>query len=219
MPNLPSFPAEHKGKAVVAFKTRAELRAWLREHFAQKEGVWAAYPRKTGDFYSEDAPTPDTIAEECLCVGWIDSLPNKLSDDFTLLYIAPRKPTSNWSAVNKARVARLIEEGLMKQPGLHAIDLAKKNGKWDALNDVENLVEPKELEEALTANSEAQKNWSAFPKSIKRGILEWILNARSEEAKSKRIQETVEYAALNLRANTPGAKKKYEELISGRNGM
>jgi uncharacterized protein YdeI (YjbR/CyaY-like superfamily) len=143
----------------------------------------------------------DEAVEEALCFGWIDSTPNKMNEEMSKQYYAPRNPKSNWSKLNKTRVAKLLELGLITDAGMKMIDLAKKTGTWDALNDVDNLVIPEDLQTALQSMQNAETNFNAFPASTKRGVLEWILNARTPDTRSKRILETATLAAQNIRAN------------------
>ena len=141
------------------------------------------------------------IIEELLCFGWIDSKPNALDEDHSLLWIAPRKETAHWSKLNKERAQRLIAAGQMTEVGLQKIERAKLNGTWTALDTVEALELPPDLQSALAAFPQAQENFSAFPRSVKRNILEWIQAAKKPETRSKRVQETAQLAALNQRAN------------------
>ena len=71
--------------------------------------------------------------EEALCFGWIDSRANKRDGETFYQRFSPRKPASNWSEINKARVKRLIREGLMTEHGQRMIDIAKKKAKWKNL--------------------------------------------------------------------------------------
>lgn len=178
----------------------SELRDWLNEHYAQKESVWLVKWKKG---YVESFISYDEIVDELICFGWVDSLPRKLDDQRTMLRISPRNPTSNWSKVNKERVKRLISEGKMEKPGLQVIEIAKSNGAWDFLNDVKNLIIPPDLEEALMKNTKAKYYFDRFPDSSKRGILEWIKNAKQYATREKRIEETVSKAAENRKANFP----------------
>ena len=89
----------------------------------------------------------------------------------------------------------------MKAPGLAMVDLAKKSGTWSALDEVENLVIPDDLQNEFAKYSHASSNFDAFPKSVKRGILEWLFNAKQEQTRTKRIQEIAEKAQENIRAN------------------
>jgi len=179
-------------------KTRAEWRAWLGAHHARSEGVWLVFFKKaTG----KPRVTYDEAVEEALCFGWIDSKPGKLDEERSMLYFAPRKPGSGWSKPNKERVARLLEAGLMAPAGLAKVEAAKRDGSWNALDAVEALTIPPDLEAALATNETARVHFSAFPRSVKRGILEWIVSAKKPETRAKRIQETVTLAAENKRAN------------------
>ena len=87
----------------------------------------------------------------------------------------------------------------MAPAGQAAIDVAKENGSWSALDDVENLVEPPELKKALDAAPDARRNWDAFPRSAKRAALEWISTAKRDETRVRRISETAQLAAKNER--------------------
>jgi uncharacterized protein YdeI (YjbR/CyaY-like superfamily) len=179
-------------------KTRAEWRKWLERHHTRAEGVWLiSYKKATGKPRFEY----DEAVEEALCFGWIDSKPNKLDDERSLLWFAPRKAGAGWSKPNKERVERLIAAGQMAPAGLAKIEAAKRDGSWTALDAVEALEIPPDLAKALAANRKAQEHFAAFPRSAKRGILEWIANARTPETRAKRIAETARLAADNLRAN------------------
>lgn len=145
--------------------------------------------------------TLDDAVEEALCFGWIDSKPRKLDDTRSLLYVAPRKARSGWSAVNKARIERRLAAGLMMPAGQARIDAAKADGSWAKLDVIETLAVPPDLETALQALNGARANFMAFPRSARRGISEWIGNAKRPETRAARIGETARLAARNERAN------------------
>jgi uncharacterized protein YdeI (YjbR/CyaY-like superfamily) len=178
--------------------TRGAWRAWLEQHHADTTGVWLiTYKKATG----EPRVAYEEAVEEALCFGWIDSKGNKLDDERSMLAFAPRRPGSGWSKPNKERVERLLAAGLMAPAGLAKIAAAKEGGSWAALDAVEALDVPPGLEAALAARPAAQQHWDAFPRSAKRGILEWIANAKRPETRARRIDETVRLAAENIRAN------------------
>ena len=89
----------------------------------------------------------------------------------------------------------------MAEQGLKMIELTKQTDTWDALNEVDEIIIPDDLQQALAANKTAKQYFEAFSRSSKRGILEWVLNAKQSETRKKRIAETVALAANNLRAN------------------
>jgi uncharacterized protein YdeI (YjbR/CyaY-like superfamily) len=178
--------------------SRAEWRAWLQKNHTQPESIWLVLAKKGSGL---PLLSVDEVVEEALCFGWIDSVPNKLDDKRYKILISPRKPKSNWSKVNKLRAARMIKAGLMMAPGMQMITLAKKTGTWNALNAIDKLFIPTDLKAALAAYPKSMAYFEAFPPSTKRGILEWIQNAKTEATRTKRIKETAELASKNIRAN------------------
>jgi uncharacterized protein YdeI (YjbR/CyaY-like superfamily) len=177
-------------------RDRAAWRRWLEEHHATEEAVWLVFDKGRHRTMSwED------IVQEALCFGWIDSKGGKVSDTQSKLYVSRRKRTSAWSRINKAHVEALSASGLMMPAGQAAIDEAKANGSWDALDRSDNLELPAELVAGLAANTVAQRNFEAFPVSSRRIILEWIYSAKRPETRQKRIDETVRLATDNIRAN------------------
>jgi uncharacterized protein YdeI (YjbR/CyaY-like superfamily) len=188
-------PAAHM--QTVEFRSRKALRDWLAQHHAHSLGIWVVTLKKE----SGGTVRWNDVVEEALCFGWVDSLPRKVDATRSMLLLTPRKPMSNWSAKNKAHVAELESQQLMKPAGKRAVTVAKKNGSWNALNDVSALVVPADLARALGEFKNATEYWNAFPPSIRRGILEWILNAKKSETRARRVQETARLASENVRAN------------------
>ena len=109
----------------------------------------------------------DEIVKELLCFGWVDSLARKLDDQKTMLLISPRSPKSNWSASNKRRIERLIAAGRMASAGWQSVEIAKQNGPWTFLDEVEALIVPPDLEEALAHYPKASYFFQRFSDSPK----------------------------------------------------
>jgi uncharacterized protein YdeI (YjbR/CyaY-like superfamily) len=192
----------------VEIRSQAEWHQWLKQNHTQSESIWVVTFKKNRKDGGENHVPWVQIVEEAICFGWIDSRVAKLDDDRSMVLVSPRKPTSAWSRVNKDLVARLESEGRLQPAGLAKIGAAKANGLWNKLDEVENLTVPPDLAETLDQYPAAPAHWEAFPRSIKRGILEWILNAKTPETRARRISETARLAEKNVRANTPGAKKQ-----------
>lgn len=89
----------------------------------------------------------------------------------------------------------------MAKRGLEVVELAKQSGTWSKLDEVENLTMPEDLAAELARRGDAARHFEAFPRSVKRGILEWIQQAKRPETRQKRVQETATLAARNERAN------------------
>ena len=184
----------------IAIESAADLRSWLAQNHASSGSVWlVTWKKDSGHPYV----SYDEIVDQCLCFGWIDSLPKKLDELRTMLRISPRDSKSNWSRANKARVHRLIEAGLMQASGMAVVEYAQKNGTWDFLDEVERLQVPDDLRSEFDKHPDSRRYFDRFPASSKRAILEWIKNAKTEATRSKRIIETASKAAKNTKANHP----------------
>ena len=94
-----------------------------------------------------------------------------------------------------------MEKGLITKAGLETIETAKQNGTWTALDKVEEMTIPEDLQKAFDKNKTVFANFDKFPRSSKRNILEWILNAKRPETRQQRIEQTVELATKNIKAN------------------
>ena len=200
-----AVPAAYGAKAAVEAPlnsvhptTIPQWRRWLARNHTRAEGVWLiTFKRETG----RPRIDHEQAVEEAICFGWVDSLPRKLDQVGSMLWFAPRKAGSGWSKPNKERVARLVSAGRMGPAGQAKVDAAKEDGSWRALDDVERLVIPPDLTEALQRHDNADRHFGLFPRSVKRGILEWISKAKRPETRAKRVEETARLASGNVRAN------------------
>jgi uncharacterized protein YdeI (YjbR/CyaY-like superfamily) len=185
------------GREIVEVSDRAAWRRWLAERYGQRDAIWLVFHKKTSDGSS---PSYEEAVEEALCFGWIDSTVNRLDERRSLQLFAPRRPRSTWSMSNKERVARLETEGRLAPAGVEAIEVARANGSWTALDAAERLEEPPELAAALDADAAARESWDGFSPSSRKAILWWVMSARRPETRAKRIEQTARMAAKGLRA-------------------
>ena len=174
---------------VIEARNRKEWREWLQKNHLTSPGIWLIY-------YKKDSGKPtisyEEAVEEALSFGWIDSKANALDEERYMQIFTPRKMGSIWSKSNKQRVKKIIEQGLMTPAGLEKIEAAKKDGSWNFLDDIENLVIPLDLKEALDSNETAKNNFEAFSDSIKKQILYWIKSAKREVTRKNRIEKIVD---------------------------
>ena len=169
-------------------KSRKAWRAWLQKNHASSSGIWLVYARKHTGIPSL---TYSEAVEEALCFGWIDSLVHPIDDSLYKQIFTPRKDKSAWSPLNKTRVARLIANGVMTPAGMKSIDLAKKNGQWNAHNATEAMTMPPELKKALTANAAAKKNWPTYTASQQKAFLRMVNGAKTAETRAKRVARVI----------------------------
>src|ERR1700730_15023429 len=172
-------------------KNRKAWRGWLQKNHEKEKEVWIIYYKKHS---VKPTISYNDAVEEALCFGWIDSRANKIDEDCYMQVFNPRRRKSNWSKLNKERIEKLVANGLMTAIGLEKIELAKKDGSWNKLDDVYAMVIPPDLKKAFATNKKAWKNFDAFSPSSKRGILSWIESAKRPETRQKRIDQTVKSA-------------------------
>jgi uncharacterized protein YdeI (YjbR/CyaY-like superfamily) len=139
------------------------------------------------------------LRQEALCFGWIDSTLRPLDEKQYMQLFTPRKPKSSWSKLNKTRVAKLVDAGLMQAAGAAVIAEAKRNGSWTKIDAVESLTVPSDLQKALESRKGALENFNAFPRSVRKGYLHWIDNCKRPETRAERIQTAVQCAFHNVR--------------------
>ena len=172
-------------------------RAWLLANHASERGVWLATWRSgTG----RDTVAYVDAVEEAICFGWIDSTVNILDEERGLQMMTPRKARSTWTRLNRARVARLEEEGRMTDAGRAAVAVAQENGWWTILDPVEDLEEPDALAAALDEVDLARGHWDEFPPSARKAMLWWVISAVRPDTRARRIAAIVEAAAEGRRA-------------------
>ena len=179
-------------------RNRQAWRNWLQKNHATKQSVWLIMYKK-----SSGKPTIlyNEVVEEALCFGWIDSVPRKRDAESSFLYISIRKAKSGWSALNKKRIEKLIQENRMTTAGLQKIEAAKKDGSWSALDKIEALEMPAALQKALTRNKKALAHFNGFPSSARKQLFLWVESAKTPVTKEKRITGIVTLAEKNIRTN------------------
>lgn len=189
-------PRSYESAEKVYVADRTAWRKWLAKNHAKSTGVWLVFDKKSS---RADRLLYGDAVEEALCFGWIDSILRPIDHAQYMQFFSPRKPKSGWSKLNKDRVARLTEQGLMTKPGLDAIESAKKHGSWSHLDKVEAMVVPPDLAAALKAKPIAARNFKAYPQFPRKQFLYWLNSAKRDETRSHRIKLIVKLAAKNER--------------------
>ncbi len=178
------------------FKTDVAWREWLHKNHNTTKGVYLI-------FYKVENKEPSMRWEEAvkvaLCYGWIDSTVKSLGNGKRRQYFTPRNPKSVWSALNKRYITGLKASNLMHKSGLKTIKLAKANGSWTALDDVENEVIPKALQDEFDKNEDAFTNYKSFAPSYRKGYLYWLNQAKREATKEQRITEIIRLCKANIK--------------------
>ena len=132
---------------------------WLLQNYEATNGVYLI-------FYKLEMNIPTMRWEEAvkvaLCFGWIDSTVKSLCYGKRRQYFTPRNPKSVWSALNKRYIIELEQDNLIHESGYDKINIAKQNGMWTFLDDVENLIIPNDLQNSFNANKRALEKYQNF---------------------------------------------------------
>lgn len=177
-------------------KSQTEWRQWLKENHLSKPSVWLIFYKKKS---KQPTISWSEAVDEALCFGWIDSVKKKLDDERSIQFFSKRKPNGTWSKINKAKVEQLIASGKMMEAGHHVILTAKQNGSWSILDDVEELIIPKDLEKEFKKNPGSKDYFLSLSKSVKKMMLQWIVMAKQDVTRQKRINEIAEMASQKLK--------------------
>ncbi|MEO7978004.1 YdeI/OmpD-associated family protein [Flavobacterium sp.] len=171
-------------------------REWLKENHNIKQYVWLICYKKQANI-----PTiswSDAV-DEALCFGWIDSTRKTIDHERFIQFFCKRKPNSAWSKINKGKIESLIQNGLMQPAGYKTIEVAKQNGSWLILDDVEELLIPGDLEKAFENQKDAKEFFLSLSKSAKKIMLHWVAVAKRPETRRNRINEVAELASKKLK--------------------
>ena len=185
----------------IYFKNDNEFRKWLHNNHSTHKGVHLIFYTVA---HEQESMRWEEAVRVALCYGWIDSTVKSLGDGKRRQYFCPRKPKSVWSKVNKAHIKELKASGLMHAKGLESIKIAKANGSWSSLDDVENGVIPQELQMAFDKNPKAFTNFKNFTHSQRKSYLYWLNQAKREETRNKRIEGIIYHAAENIKYRDGG---------------
>ncbi|CAL2083044.1 YdeI/OmpD-associated family protein [Tenacibaculum sp. 190524A05c] len=181
-------------KPTLYFERDVEWYDWLISNHDKYDGVYLI-------FYKKEMTNPSMTWEEAvkvaLCFGWIDSTVKSLGNGKRQQYFCPRRPKSVWSKLNKSYIDELSAKNLIQESGFKSIQIAKENGSWTDLDNVENLIIPEDLKHAFDQNPEAFENYNNFAPSYRKNYLYWLHSAKRESTRLKRIGEIIKLCADN----------------------
>ena len=174
------------------FKTPAELRKWFATHHASMSELWIGFYKKNSGKAS--VTWPESV-DAALCFGWIDGIRKSIDEESYKIRFTPRKTRSTWSSVNIKRAKELLEEGLMQPAGLKAFEARQENrsGIYSYEQRTANL--PDQYGKLLKKNGVAWKFFQAQSPSYKKAANWWVLSARKEETRLKRLEKLIDDSA------------------------
>jgi uncharacterized protein YdeI (YjbR/CyaY-like superfamily) len=183
------------------FRNDIDFKEWLHNNHSNYTGIYLIFYTVAHENVSMRWEEAVRVA---LCYGWIDSTVKSLGDGKRRQYFCPRKPKSVWSKVNKNHIKELKTEGLMHATGLASIKIAKENGSWTSLDDVENGIVPPDLKLEFDKHPKAVANFSNFTQSQRKSYLYFLNQAKREATRNKRITEIIEHCLNNQKYRDGG---------------
>lgn len=191
---------------VVFFPTPSHLRKWFEKHHAVAGDLWVGYYKKGSG--KPGVTWPESV-DEALCVGWIDGIRKRLDGRSYTIRFTPRKSRSIWSAVNIRRARELAGEGRMRPAGLKAFEARRENrsGIYSYEQRRDRLEEP--YESLLRKNADAWAFFQAQPRSYRKAAGWWVISARKDETRIKRLGRLIEDSARGRRISqfTPAGSR------------
>jgi len=187
------------------FTSPQKFRQWLEKNHDRANELLLGFHKK--DSGKKSVTYPQAL-DEALCFGWIDGVRKSLDETSYTIRFTPRKPRSIWSKVNVGHVERLKKEGRMAEPGLKAYALRdpKRTGIYAFENEPREFSP--EFEKKFRANKRAWEFFESEPPSIRKVCISWVMTAKKEETRVRRLDQLINRAAQGIRSGVLETKSK-----------
>ncbi len=174
---------------IVRFPSASDFRKWLTLNHLEFRELWVGFYKKksgiAGISYQE-------AVDEALCFGWIDGLKKAVDDVSYTHRFTPRKPKSFWSAVNIKRVGELKRLGRMTGPGLKAFAARDEQKARQYSYERSTCKLEGAPEKQFRGNAKAWEFFQAQPPGYRRTATWWVISAKREETRGKRLAILIE---------------------------
>jgi uncharacterized protein YdeI (YjbR/CyaY-like superfamily) len=187
------------------FQSAAEFRQWLERHHAAAAELPVGFYKKASG--RGGIAYPEAL-DAALAFGWIDGVRQRIDAASYTIRFTPRRPGSIWSAVNVERVGQLISQGLMQPAGLRAFGERDERKTQSLASRRDRAALDPALEAALRADSKASAFFHAQPPGYRQTVAFWVMSAKKEETRARRLAHLIECSANGVRLNllSPGGK-------------
>jgi uncharacterized protein YdeI (YjbR/CyaY-like superfamily) len=178
------------------FKSADDFRRWLMTNHATTPELWVGYYKKRSQ---QPSISWTESVDEALCFGWIDGIRKRVDDLRYTIRFTPRRRGSIWSAVNIMRAQELSNKGLLHPAGIAAFSARKENrsGIYSYEQRSPNLDAP--YEKRLKQNKAAWGFFYAQPPSYRKAIGWWVVSAKQEVTRLKRLEKLISESARGKR--------------------
>lgn len=179
---------------LIYFKDQDDFSAWLEKHHAKIEEIWVGYFKKGS---GKENLTWSESVDVALCFGWIDGIRKTVDEESYKIRFTPRKMNSVWSAVNVKKVEQLIADKRMRPEGLKLFK--NRSDKEGYSSDKRNTELDKAYEKQVKANEQAWEYFSNLAPSYKRDSIWWVMSAKKEETRLRRLDVLIESCEEGLK--------------------
>ena len=180
------------------FKTSAALNKWLQANYKKKDELIIGFYKVSS---GKKSITPLEALDEMLCFGWIDGIRHKIDEESYQNRYTPRKTNSTWSQVNIKKVKELIKQGRMQPAGMEAYNsITKKRINKYSFEQKEIKLEP-EYERKFKKDKKAWEFFQNQPPSYRKPALWWVVSAKQEETRRRRLDTLIKDSNEGLRIN------------------
>jgi len=180
----------------IFFASPAEWRAWLEKNHASKSEVLVGLYKKAS---GRPTMTWSEAVDQALCFGWIDGVRRGIDEESYCNRFTPRRPNSNWSAVNIKKVEQLTKQGLMHPAGIAAFERDWDKGSKTYSYERANATLGEAYEKRFRANKGAWAFWESQPPGYRRLATWWVISAKREETRQRRLATLIEDSANERR--------------------
>jgi uncharacterized protein YdeI (YjbR/CyaY-like superfamily) len=179
--------ADANAESSLLFEDQETWFCWLRKNHATSSGVWLRIAKKSANARSVSYLQ---AVDAALCFGWIDGQKKSDDESYWLQRFTPRSEKSIWSKINREKAIRLIELGQMNAAGLHEVERAKGDGRWDkAYDSPSGATIPADFQAVLNKNPRAKAFFATLDSRNRYAVLFRIQTAKKAETRAKRIQQ------------------------------
>ncbi len=180
----------------IFFATPVKWRAWLEKNHDSKSEVLVGFHRKSSGL---PTMTWSEAVDQALCFGWIDGVRRSIDETSYYNRFTPRRPNSNWSAVNIKKVEKLTKQGLMHPAGVAAFERRSKERSKTYSYERANAKLNASYEKRFRARKGAWAFWESQPPGYRRTATWWVVSAKREETRERRLATLIEDSAKGRR--------------------
>jgi uncharacterized protein YdeI (YjbR/CyaY-like superfamily) len=177
------------------FTSTSAFRAWLEQHHETSKELWVGfYKKRTG----KPTITWSESVDVALCFGWIDGIRKTIDDASYMNRFTPRRPGSKWSAINVKKVKQLQKLGLMHPAGLKRFHERKDHAGY-SYEQRDSILMDSKFEKQFRSHKKAWEFFQKQPPWYKKVSVYWIMSAKQEETRVRRLRKLIETSNLGKR--------------------